>query len=42
VADCVNPAPVKVSKMGIPRQEKGVRKRPSGIVKTRARKGHGG
>jgi phospholipase C len=35
VVQCVSPEPVKVSRMGIPRQEKGSRKRPSGIVKKR-------
>jgi phospholipase C len=38
VAECVNPQPVTVSNMGIPRQERGTRRRPSGIVKPRTRR----
>jgi phospholipase C len=42
VVDCTDVTPVKVSKMGIPRQEKGTRKRPSGLVRsTKRRKGRG-
>jgi phospholipase C len=32
---CASPKPVTVSNMGIPKQEKGTRKRPSGIVKSK-------
>ncbi|HEY3725920.1 MAG TPA: alkaline phosphatase family protein [Solirubrobacteraceae bacterium] len=36
---CGTPKPVTVSHMGIPRQEKGTRKRPSGVVKSNHQKG---
>jgi phospholipase C len=36
---CNSPKPVTVSHMGIPRQERGTRKRPSGIVKAKGKKG---
>jgi phospholipase C len=42
VAECTNVQPVPVSHMGIPRQEKGIRRRPSGIVRASApRSGRG-
>jgi phospholipase C len=39
--ECVNVEPVPVGKMGIPHQEKGRRRRPSGIVRRRPRSGRG-